>query len=84
MRQSYEEGWVLACANILKLIQRPGHSDMLRARVYYEAQRSLNQNLMSILGFVFTKNGVMMIFIFFLHQTHLKSIEHLLCLSCFN
>ena len=33
----------VACANISKLIPRPGHSDMLRAWVYYEAKRSLNQ-----------------------------------------
>ena len=33
----------LACANISKLIPRPGHGDMLRAWVYYEAKRSLNQ-----------------------------------------
>ena len=31
------------CANISKLIPRPGHGDMLRAWVYYEAKRSLNQ-----------------------------------------
>ena len=33
----------VACANISKLIPRPGHGDMLRAWVYYEAKRSLNQ-----------------------------------------
>ena len=33
----------LACADISKLIPRPGHGDMLRAWVYYEAKRSLNQ-----------------------------------------
>ena len=33
----------LACASISKLIPRPGHGDMLRAWVYYEAKRSLNQ-----------------------------------------
>ena len=33
----------IACASILKLIQRPGHGDMLCAWVYYEAKRSLNQ-----------------------------------------
>ena len=36
-------GGTLACANIPKLIPRPGHSDMLCAWVYYEAKRSLNQ-----------------------------------------
>ena len=34
---------ILACANISKLIPRPGHGDMLLAWVYYEAKRSLNQ-----------------------------------------
>ena len=38
-----KQGVALACANISKLIPRPGHSDMLRAWVYYEAKRSLNQ-----------------------------------------
>jgi len=33
----------LACANISKLIPHPGHGDILRAWVYYEVQRSLNQ-----------------------------------------
>ena len=33
----------LACADISKLVQRPGHGDILRAWVYYEAERSLNQ-----------------------------------------
>ena len=39
----YERTVTLACANISKLIPRPGHGDMLRAWVYYEAKRSLNQ-----------------------------------------
>ena len=33
----------VACANISKLIPHPGHGDILRAWVYYEAKRSLNQ-----------------------------------------
>ena len=34
--------WV-ACANISKLIQHLGHGDIIRAWVYYEGERSLNQ-----------------------------------------
>ena len=45
--QEFHEFWEtyvgLACASILRLIQRPGHGYMLRAWVYYEAKRSLNQ-----------------------------------------
>ena len=49
----------LACPNILKLIKRLNHSDMLRAWLFYEACRSSNQKkCLSVFGFVFTKNGV--------------------------
>ena len=34
---------IVACANISKLIPRPGQGDMLRTWVYYEAKHSLNQ-----------------------------------------
>ena len=43
IKVSLSRTWVLACANISKLIPCPGHGDMLRAWVYYEAKRSLNQ-----------------------------------------
>ena len=73
---------MLACPNIIKLIARPHHGDMLRAWMYYEACRSLNKEICLSLVLFSLKMAFWHFFLFFFvespsNQSNLHLIYHI-------
>ena len=75
-------GRMVGCPNILKLITRPNHGDMLCTWLYYEACCSLNKQICQSLVLFLLKMAFWHLFLFFfvespLNQSNLHLIYHI-------